>query len=445
MTQQPSVSNTSVRPTSPFRYAVGMFGTSIPINMFKTYAAIFYVDRLGLSTAHYALVLLIYTFVDAIDNPVYGFLSDRTRSRWGRRRPWLVIGTPLLVLCFILFFFPPALSSTSGLFVYMLLMYILTGTLDSLINANYGALFPELFPNDAIRAKTNAMRQGFQLLAMVISIALTPMVTEKLGYSTTAIVYGALALVVILFMAFGSHEQPQSLEMAKPKLWDSLKVMLTNPKFWIFGLTNACYSAAMALVMQAVPFYVKYSLALDAGKTTLLLAGASMAVWAWLIKRFHLMRIWRLALLLLGLAFIPLYFMNGLVGAIAGSSVVGLGMAGVMASMDLIGARIMDEDTRKHNLRREGIYSSAMGFMNRLSGLFVSLAFLLVNRFYGFVSGDMPGLNPGGAARFLMVIFPVGAMVLSCLFSLFMRFPEEASGTGDSPSTGKGSEQTEQA
>jgi GPH family glycoside/pentoside/hexuronide:cation symporter len=103
----------------------------------------------------------------------------------------------------------------------MLLMYILTGTLDSLINANYGALFPELFPNDAIRAKTNAMRQGFQLLAMVISIALTPMVTEKLGYSTTAIVYGALALVVILFMAFGSHEQPQSLEMAKPKLWDS--------------------------------------------------------------------------------------------------------------------------------------------------------------------------------------------------------------------------------
>jgi GPH family glycoside/pentoside/hexuronide:cation symporter len=89
-----------------------------------------------------------------------------------------------------------------------------------------------------------------------------------------------------------------------------------------------------------------------------------------------------------------------------------------------------------------------MGFMNRLSGLFVSLAFLLVNRFYGFVSGDAPGLNPGGAARFLMVIFPVGAMVLSCLFSLFMRFPEDASGTGASSGTSKepepdGSSETE--
>ena len=64
--------------TSPFRYGIGMFGTSIPINMFKSFAAIFYVDMLGLDMKKYSLVLLIYTFVDAIDNPVYGFLSDRT-------------------------------------------------------------------------------------------------------------------------------------------------------------------------------------------------------------------------------------------------------------------------------------------------------------------------------------------------------------------------------
>lgn len=58
------------RKTKPLRYAVGMFGTSIPINMFKTYAAIYYVDKLGLSTALFSLVLLIYTFIDAADNPI---------------------------------------------------------------------------------------------------------------------------------------------------------------------------------------------------------------------------------------------------------------------------------------------------------------------------------------------------------------------------------------
>lgn len=83
---------TSMKPTSSVRYAVGMFGTSIPVNMFKTYAAFFYVDRLGLiTTPQYSLILFLYTFLDAIDNPVYGFLSDRTRSKWGRRRPWLII------------------------------------------------------------------------------------------------------------------------------------------------------------------------------------------------------------------------------------------------------------------------------------------------------------------------------------------------------------------
>jgi hypothetical protein len=53
-------------------------------------------------------MMLIYTFTDAIDNPVYGFLSDRTRTRWGRRRPWLVIGTPLLILCLIAFYNLPS-------------------------------------------------------------------------------------------------------------------------------------------------------------------------------------------------------------------------------------------------------------------------------------------------------------------------------------------------
>lgn len=133
-----------VKKTSPYRYGFAMFGTSIPINMFKSFAAIYYVDSLGLDMKQYALIPFIYAFVDAIDNPIYGFLSDNTRTKWGRRRPWLLIGTPLLVLFFILFYNVPGFIQEDKrlLFIYMLLMYILTGTLDSLVNANYGSLFP---------------------------------------------------------------------------------------------------------------------------------------------------------------------------------------------------------------------------------------------------------------------------------------------------------------
>ena len=423
--------NARVRKTSPLRYAIGMFGTSIPINMFKTYAAIYYVDRLGLSMADYSLVLFIYTFVDAIDNPVYGYLSDRTRTRWGRRRPWLVIGSILLGISFVAFYWPPAVFTGNLLFIYFLITYILTGTLDSLVNANYAALFPDLFSGDALRAKTNAFRQAFQLVAMIISVALTPMVTSKLDYPLTALIYAFLGISAILFCTFGCHENPEYEQSEKPMFRSTISALLRNKKFWIFGLANAFYSATFSLILSAVPFYVKYTLGLPEGQNTFLLAAvllvaiAAVFLWAKMVRKFTLMPVWRMALLILGISLIPLYFANSLPSAVLSSVLVGLGFSGVISTMDLIGARIIDEDSGKYHLQREGFYSSAMGFMSRLSGLFTSFAFYCVHAFYQFESGDAPGPNPGAAAKFLLVIFPFILMMISFLFSIFLKFPDK--------------------
>jgi len=416
-----------------FNYAIGMFGTSIPINMLKTYAAIYYVDRLGMTTPQMAAILLIYTFIDALDNPIYGFLSDRTRTRWGRRRPWLVIGTPLLILAFIAFYSTPAFLAGKSLFAYAMLFYILAGTLDSVINANYGALFPELFRTEASRASTNALRQAFQLVAMIISIALTPMVTGAIGYKMTAILYGILGGAVILYMSLTSKEVRTKTDENIPRLWNSLKDLVTNRKFWMAGFANAFYSAAMSLVLASMPFFVKYTLRISDSQSTLLFASVliiaigCVAVWARLVRKFSLMPVWRAALITLAVAFIPLYFANSLVTAMIFSAFVGFGFAGVITTMDLINAKIMDEDTQKHNLRREGIISNALGFMNRLNGLFTSFAFYLIFVLFGFESGDNPGANPHDAARFLLTVFPMALMVISFCFSFLISFPKEES------------------
>ncbi|MBU0495071.1 MAG: MFS transporter, partial [Chloroflexi bacterium] len=406
-----------------FNYAIGMFGTSIPINMLKTFAFTYYVLGLGVTTTQWAAMMLIYAFIDALDNPVYGFLSDRTRTRWGRRRPWLVIGTPLLILGFIAFYNIPAFLAGDAVFAYCMLFYIFTGTLDSVINANYGALFPELFHGDASRAKTNALRQAFQLVAMIISIALTPLVTQAIGYGLTSILYGLLGGVVILYMSFTCRERDPEPDEAQPGLWQALKDLATNSKFWIAGLVNAFYSAAMSLVLASVAFYVEYALGLSGGQSTFLLAAvlliaiAGVAVWAWLVRKFSLIPVWRTALAVLAITFVPLYFARDLTLAVVFSAFVGFGFAGVITTMDLIGARIIDEDTQKYGLRREGIISNALGFMNRLNSLFTGVAYLLVTRIYGFESGDNPGTQPDEAARFLMTIVPPILMVISFAFS----------------------------
>ena len=411
-----------------FNYSIGMFGTSIPINLLKTFAFAYYVDSLGVTTGQWATIMLIYTFIDAADNLVYGYFSDRTRTKWGRRRPWLVIGTPLLVLCLILFYSTPAKLTGNSLYIYAMLFYILTGTLDSVINANYGALFPEIFTSDASRAKANALRQAFQLVAMIISIALTPIVVDKIGWSLTSIVYGLLGGGVILYMALTSHERPVTEDEKKPELWDSVKSLLTNKKFWVAGITNAFYSAGMSLVMAGLPIYAKYTLQISSGQQSLLFGGVllvaigSVAVWANWVRKYDLVKVWRIALGTLALTYIPLFFANSFYTALGCAMLVGFGFAGVITTMDLIHSRIMDEDQAKNNVRREGIISNALGFMNRLNGLFASAAYALLGVLFGYVSGDVPGPQPGTAARFLLTVFPFVLMVLSLGFSFLSDF-----------------------
>lgn len=424
---------TQVKKTNPLRYAIGMFGTSIPINMFKTFAAAFYVDRLSLITfKQFAIITAVYTFLDAIDNPIYGFLSDRTRTPFGRRRPWLVIGTPLLVLCFIMFFNPPASLGAGSIFWYVLIMYMLTGTLDSLISSNYGSLFPELFKTEEERAKTNAIRQVFQLIAMVVSIALTPIIAEKLGYNKTALVYGVLAITVILYMTFGTHEDLSVQDKPKPPLLGSIKAVIINPKYWKYGFTNAAFAASISLVQAGIPFYIKYFLKREDGMSSTIMLGVSILsaivfipVWFKIIGKTTVMPAWRTAFAILGVALLPLFFTYNFVAALCVAVILGFGMGGVQASMDLVAAKIIDEDSRKYGLQREGIYSSLLGVLNKVSGLFVSAGYLIVDKIFGFESGENPGAHPDVASRFLVVIFPAILMCLAFVLSFFLKFKDE--------------------
>lgn len=423
--------NGKVKKTNPFRYAVGMFGTSIPINMFKTFAASFYVLTLGLiNTEQFALIVFIYTFIDAIDNPVYGFLSDRTRTRWGRRRPWLMIGTPLLVLLFIFFFSPPSYlaQGSGGALAYVLLMYILTGTLDSLVASNYGALFPELFRTESERAKANAIRQAFQFMAMILSIALTPIIANKIGFSTTAIIYGALAIAVIWFMSLGAHENPESMAQPKAPLWGSIKTILSMKEFWIYGITNAAFTAAIALVQAGVPFYVTYYIKGGSMDATILLGVAIISaiifipLWVKIIKKISLLPAWRISFMLLCVGIIPLAFTKNIIAAALFIVFLGFGMGGISTTMDIVAARIIDKDASKHGFRREGIYTSFIGVLNKSHGLFVSLAWLLVAKIFLFKDSTDTGPRPEDAVRFITVWFPAIMMLLAVIASRFLKF-----------------------
>lgn len=424
--------------TPAWRYSVGMLGLAIPINTIRVSTLLFYVDMLGLDVRAYGAVMVVYAVLDAIDSPVLGHLSDRTRSRWGRRRPWLVVGAVILTAGLVGFFWTPSTLDGAGLVVWFAFFALLCEAADSMYAANYHALLPELFPEEHPRAGANSLRQVFQLVAFAVALAATPVLTTSVfgteesteGFRTTAILYAVLALIVLLFMALNVREDPNHASEEQAPLLASAAVILRNPHFWLVGFATACYLVPLAFVLAGVQLYVKYTLGLPVAYS-LWLIGSSIAVaalllppWTALVRRRGAPFAWRLAFGFLAVGFVPFYLADSLLTAIAGLGVVAVGWSGMLATNDLIQARVVDDDVRRHGQHREGLYLAAFGFFSRLTGATAGVGLGSLGLLFGYYSGADPGPDPGLAFRVAVSVYPFAVAVLGVALSLLIRVPD---------------------
>lgn len=423
-----------------------MFGTSIPINLIKGSMLYFYTELLGMDVTVFASVYLVYSIIDAIDNPVFGYLSDRTRTRWGRRKPYLLIGSAVLLVSSIAIFTVPGTvaASASLLVVWFATFTILAEMADSLINANYGALLPELFRREKVRATANAIRQTSQLIALIIALGLTPILGRNVlgcdvsdascadptvGFARVSVIYAVLGVGVVVYMALGVHESPRPKDEKQLPLWTTIKQILSSKYFWTIGMVNACYGAAMALVLNGLQQFVTYSLngtALDATilqVVVIVSAIALVGVWAALVRRWGAERTWKRALPIAAVAFGTMFFANSLLTAIIAGFCVAIGYSGVLATNDLIMARVLDEDARTYGVHREAVFLAAFGVLGRLNGVVVSMALASLALFFGYNSGDDPGSDPGMAFRFYLSVYPVILLTIGTVISRFVHVP----------------------
>lgn len=434
-----------MRETKAWRYAIGMLGTSIPINMFVPFMAVFYVRDLGVLTAvQVGSVLVAYSIIDAIDNPVYGYLSDRTRSRFGRRRPWLFVGAPLLGLSLVAFFSPPGDLSATGYLLWFAVTAVLVETTDSLVNTNYGSLLPELFPEEKRRARVNALRQGLGLLGLAIALSLTPILKSVLGYGGTAALYAVIAVVAIVVMATGVRENPDRLVSPQPGVVDSVRSVLGTPSFWVIAITNGAYASAVALLLAGAPFFMTYTLGLPDSQVSVLLGTVILtsigflALWSALVRRRGALAVWRTALVVFAVSFIPMYFASSLLAAVAAGVLIGLGFSGVIATTDVVVARFIDADAARTGRHREAMVIAAFGFFNRLSTSVKSLGFFGMTFLFGYVNRDETGDQPENAARFLMIVMPFVLATIAAIVARFVRIevepgPDDATAAGAVP------------
>jgi GPH family glycoside/pentoside/hexuronide:cation symporter len=413
----------------PWRYALAMFGISITGYMYVTYGTFFYNDKMDLSMAVIAAANVIFAIWDAFNDPIAGYLSDRTRSRWGRRRPWLISSIVILTLASVLFFTPPVsmIGHGAALAAWFIIFFVLTETSNSIAFVNYHSLLPELFREVPKRNSANSIRQALQLVGMIISVSLVPMLASALDYPITAIIVSAIGCIFMLYSIFGCKEREEFAQSETPKLGESLKAIAVNRNFWPVAVSHFFYQGTSALLLAGIPFYIKYTLQLPDSNATFLTAAVfvpavpSMFLWYKLINKFGTLHVWRAALILLCLALIPFYFATNLISACIIGVFVGIGVAGITANLDMVNSELIEDDAARYGFRREATIFAGLSFITRLSSLIRSLVFILMFTLYGFASSDNPGANPGGAARFMMIVVPAICMALSACSSFLVH------------------------
>lgn len=426
---------------SPWSYALGMLALMIPSQAFSTYYSYFYVDKLGLAVGLATIARTIYMIWDAVNDPIFGYLSDSTRSRWGRRRPWIIATLPLYALFFVLVFTPPEHLSNQALFVWFTMALILFETMAAIQWTNYGALFPELFRGEAQRARASAIQQGYQILGILIGAAVTPIIFAALGFQKMALLFAVVYGILMVSCVYTIQESPEGQANPPLKIIPAFRETLRNQPFWVFNIANSFAQTVNGLLGSMIPFYAKYALRIPEGQVSILLAMIFIpviplvSVWAWMIRRFGARRAWQVAMAVYALSVIPMAFVRGLAGGAVGGFLVSFGLAGFLVTPSVVGAQIIDWDYQVTGRRREAIYGAVGGFITRASAFLSALAFWIVGMIYGYESGQNPGPNPEAAFRFLMSAVPFGLLVIAFLITFLFREPKPAFASLAEPTT----------
>ncbi|TLS49749.1 MFS transporter [Paenibacillus antri] len=412
---------------SPAMYALGMLAMMIPSQAFSSFYSYYYVEKLGLGLGLATLARTIFLVWDAANQPLFGYWSDRTDTKYGRRRPWIVGAIPLFMLSFILVFSVPEGLQGYGLFAWFLIALVFYEAVATVLWVNYGALFPELFRGNAQRAKASAVQQGFQIVALLIGTAATPLLFAAIGFNGMSIVYALVFAVLMLLFAGSVREDEEARRTPPLPFKEAFRETLKNGAFWTFNVANSFAQTVNGLLSSMIPFYAKYVLKIPEAQVTILLAAMFVSViplvgvWYRLIRKMDPVKGWRLSLIAYGLSVIPLWFGNSLATGIAAGILVGFGLAGFFVTPPIVSGMIIDRDYEKTGRRREGIYTAVSGFITRSSGLISALAFLVVGILFGYESGDNPGPNPEATFRTLISVVPLGLIAISVAVSFFVK------------------------
>jgi len=420
-------------------------GASVVLSFYYLY---FLTDIIRINPALAGTVILISKVYDSLTDPFEGIVGDRTRTRLGRRRPYLLAGIPLVFLSFVALFYPVAWEQEMYRFLFVLFSYLFFSTVVSIVMLNYNALQSEMTLDYDERTSLSSIRIFFSTVASIIC-ALAPLEIVGLfpnvqaGFVAMGIVLGAFFALPFIATFFAARERPEFQRPPRPFNWREAFLEPFQMRTFVYTLLMYLFAfVAIDAVSSIVIYFMKYYLlrgeeASFVSGTLLVAQVISLPFYVWLSKRTSKRTgyiagaaIW-MATMLFSFLLVP-GAPSYLVYLFA--TVVGLGTGGIVIMIYAIFPDIPDVDELESGERREGIYSALFTFMRKLSSAFA--LFLVSNTL--FLAGYVPPLEkvlngatklieqpqPGTFILALRLIFALVPIVLLAVALLFAtRFP----------------------
>ncbi len=390
-----------------------------------------------------AFIYLVYSIVEAINDPIIGYLADKSKrftSRFGKRYPWIMIGLifgPIILV----FSFVQISSSVAILVIWLIFTMILQDTFMTSVEINHNALFPDLFRDSSHRGKVIWIGAILGGIITIVASALIPNLIEGIGYLGAVIIVVIIAYVFVIPYNFGIREPEEmknfraeldATERGTSPVKEILKRVFKDKNWMGIVIAGFCWAVGGACFLYGLNFFVIDSLGLEIGDTTLPLfmvnlVGFGLApLWVWISKKIGNKKAFILGMALNVIGYFLLFFVTSLTGLILVFTFQGIGFSATSGAIyGLLRAEGLDNAAVNSGKREEGSYTSIWKFFTAFSYFLQALIFAIVSGITGYDAALGTG-NSDTAKLGLtfqmsiipMIIFLIGTLAFAFLYKI---------------------------
>ncbi len=397
-------------------YGFGDLASQFVWTFVGTYLTVFYTEVVGIAPAAVSAILLGARIWDAFNDPMMGALAERTRSRFGRFRPYIAFGSPILAVFAVLTFVNPFDGSSAAGVAWAAVIYIIAGMVYTLTNIPYSALSGVMTEDANQRNQINTSRNIGMNVGMVLVNAISASlllkfsapgaeVADKSGYMWTAILFSCIAVPLFLVVFFTSRENVEPMERTKFSVKDTVMNLVTNKYLMVVTLAMFILMTAFMGRIAVAAFYVIHCTG-DFTKIAMFLTIPSIGAiigsfpTPWLAKKFGKRNVFAVASIFsaIGLFVIYLAPYDNWTMILVGCWIFGLSNIGMPLSLSMV-ADSVDYMEEKTGLRTDGTAYATYGLATKVGNAIGGAVGLMIMTAFGYDPQAAPGTQSAEALR----------------------------------------------